>query len=339
MAGDERPIRPGETDPALQEAAAAGVTVVRDGAIPAGASDGVRPVVVNVEQRRMGRGLTAFIVAVVTVVLLCFVGCSAAVTTCVGGAASLMTSSSAALTSSSGPRIAVYHMDQTLNSTSGITPEIVRSVVAAVESDPSIAALVVRTDCGGGGAAASEEIAGYFANCSKPVVFSVGSICASGAYMSAAQADWIVAGPMSEVGSIGVIMSLYDLQGLYEKLGIGVDVIKSADSKDAGASYRSLTDEERSDLQAEVDAINELFIAMVAEGRNVDVATVEGWATGMTYMGTTALEMGLIDELGSYDDALNRAAELAGVSGRYGVVSVDPAYSNGLELLETLLGM
>lgn len=338
MAGDERPIRPGEMDPALQEAAAAGVTVVRDGAIPAGAADGVRPVVVNVEQRRMGRGLTAFIVAVVTVVLLCFVGCSAAVTTCVGGAASLMTFPS--MTSvASGPQIAVFHMDQTLDSTSGITPELVRSVVARVESDPSIAALVVRSDCGGGGAAASEEIAGYFANCSKPVVFSVGSICASGAYMSAAQADWIVAGPMSEVGSIGVIMSLYDLQGLYEKLGIGVNVIKSADSKDAGASYRSLTDEERSDLQAEVDAINELFIAMVAEGRNVDVATVEEWATGMTYMGTTALEMGLIDELGSYDDALNRAAELAGVGGRYDVVSVDPVYSSGLELLGTLLGM
>ena len=162
MGTEGRPVRPGESDPSFEEAQAAGVTVVRDGAIPADvAAPGVRPVVVNVEQRRMGRGLTAFIVVVISVLLLCFVGCSAAVTSLFGGLASLAVPTST--TVASNPQVAVFHMDQTIDSTSGITPEKVRSVIARVERDPSIVALVVRTDCGGGGAAASEEIAEYFA--------------------------------------------------------------------------------------------------------------------------------------------------------------------------------
>lgn len=334
---DGRPIRPGEPDSALKDAAEAGVSVVHDGAYRAsGAEDGVRPVVVNVEQRRMGSGLTAFVVVLLTFVLLSFMGCTAACTAAFEGIAGTLEFSSTAIPS--GPAVAVFHMDQSIDSTSGITPELVRSVVAQVEDDPDITALVVRCDCSGGGAAASEEIASYFAGCSKPVVFSVGSICASGAYMSASQVDWIVAGRMSEVGSIGVIMSMYDLQGLYEKLGVAVEVVKSADSKDVGASYRSLTDEERAELQDEVDQINAMFIAMVAQGRGVDEATVASWATGTTYLGATALEMGLIDEIGTYDDALARAAELGGiVSGCYDVVSVDPVYSDGLDILQILL--
>lgn len=338
MAAEERPQRPGEPNHAQVEAEALGVTIVHDGQVPPDAAEGSRPVVVNVEQRRMGRGLTAFIVVVVSLVLLCFMGCSAAMTAMFGGIASL--AAPATTTVASGPQIAVFHLNQTLGATSGITPELMRSVIARVENDPSIVALVVRSDCPGGEAAASEEIAGYIAGCSKPVVFSVGGNCSSGAYMAASQADWIVAGPMSNVGSIGVIISAYDLQGLYEKLGIDVEVIKSADAKDAGAAYRSMTDEERAGFQREVDQINDMFIAMVAQGRNEDIETVEEWATGLSYLGVNALEMGLIDELGSYDDALDRAAELAGVSqGRYSVLSVDPAYGSGLDVLELLLGL
>lgn len=338
MAG-EHPVRPGEADPSLHEAAAAGVTVVRDGVRQDAAFEsGVRPVVVNVEQRRMGRGLTAFIVVAVSLVLLGLVGCSASCAAMFGGVTAAVAPASS--TDSSGPSVAVFHMDQGIGSTSGITPELVRSVVSRVENDPSIAALVVRVDCSGGGAAASQEIASYFAGCSKPVVFSVGSICASGAYMAASQADWVVAGPMSNVGAIGVIMSLYDLQGLYEKLGVDVEVVKSADSKDIGASYRSLTEEERAVLQEQVDEMNALFIAMVAQGRGVDEETARSWATGVACLGSDALEMGMIDEVGTYDDALNRAAELGGISnGRYGVVSVDPVYSSGLNMLRALLDL
>lgn len=276
--------------------------------------DGCRPIAVTVEQRRMGRGLTAFVVASVCIALLCFVGCTAAVTGAVGGLAALAGGGVGSRYSyGEGPRIAAFHMDQAISSTSGISPETVRQAVRRVEADPSVVALVVRCDCGGGGAAASEEIATYFASCTKPVVFSVGSLCASGAYMAAAQSDWIVAGPMSSVGSIGTIVTAYDLQGLYENLGIAVEVVKSADSKDMGATYRSLTDEERAMLQDQVERINGLFVASVAEGRGVSEETVEKWADGTAYLGIDALEMGMVDELGTYDDALEKAARLAGV--------------------------
>ena len=333
MPAQGRPLRPGDSAPQAHAGPAVfGEQPVRQVVEDAGA----RPVVVNVEQRRMGRGLTAFIVVAVSVALLCFAGCSMAATAAFSGLALTPATSSAV---AGGPQVAVFHMDAAISSTTGITPELVRSVVSRVENDPDIVALVVRTDCTGGGAAASEEVAAYIAGCSKPVVFSVGSFCASGAYMAASQSDWITAGPMSEVGSIGVIMTMYDLQGLYEKLGLDVEVVKSVDSKDLGAAYRPLTDEERAELQAKVDAINEMFIAMVAEGRGEPQATVEQWATGTTYLGGEALEMGLIDELGTYDDALAKAAELGGVSrGGYRVVSVDPVPASSLDTILSVLG-
>ncbi len=342
MPMDEKPVRPGDS-PSQTQGLTEGRVVI--GASGAADSDrgtsmaaGATPVVVNVEQRRMGRGLTAFIVVAISIVLLCFAGCSMAATAAFSGFA--LSSSTVGSVATSGPQIAVFHMDQAISSTSGITPELMRSVVSQVERDPDIVALVVRSDCPGGGAAASEEVASYIADCSKPVVFSVGSMCASGAYMAASQADWIVAGPMSEVGSIGVIITMYDMQGLYEKLGLDVEVVKSADAKDMGAEYRALTDEERAELQTKVDAINQLFISMVAQGRGESEATVTQWATGATFLGEEALDMGLIDDLGTYDDALAKAAELGGVTrGGYQVVSLDPTYGDSLSVLLSLLGI
>ncbi len=265
-----------------------------------------RPLVVTVERRRPDKWLTAVIAVAVALIATCCVCCTAAVTSVAFSALGV------SRTISVGPKIAVYQMNQTIGTTSGITPEDVRAVVKAVEEDSSVVALVVRCNCSGGGAAASEEISEYFASCSKPVVFSVGGTCASGAYMAASQTDWIVANASSSVGSIGTIMTVYDLEGLYEKLGVAVESIKSSDSKDMGASYRSLTDEERESLQAQVDRVNEMFVERVAEGRGLDVDAVWEWADGTTYLGEDAAEMGMIDEVGTYDDALRKAAELGG---------------------------
>ncbi len=338
MASDERPVRPGDLP--------AGPCTDSDQPYSAGAAEaecvhageGASPVVVKVEQKRMGRGLTAFIVVVVSIMLLCFAGCSMAATAAFSGIA--QSSAGVSAVPSGGPQVAVFHMNQGIDSTSGITPELVRSVIVNVENDPDIVALVVRCDCPGGGAAASQEIASYIAGCSKPVVFSVGSYCASGAYMAASQADWIVAGPMSEVGAIGTLITIYETQGLYEKLGVNVEVVKSADSKDLGASYRPLTEGERAQLQDKVDAINDQFIAAVAEGRGASEATVDAWATGTTYLGAEALEMGLRAELGTSDDALAVAAELGGVTrGSFGVVSLDPSRADSLGTLLSLMGL
>ena len=224
--------------------------------------------------------------------------------------------------------IAVYHMDASISASSGTTPEQIRKIIKRVEEQDSIKALVVRVNCPGGTVAASEEIAGYIKNCSKPVVFSVSDLCASGAYMAASQADAILAMPSSSVGSIGVIMQTLDISELLEKLGIKMGSIKSAQEKDAGALYRSLSDEERARLQQEISELNSMFISLVAQGRSLDYDKVESLATGTTYMGSKALEYGLIDELGDFQAALDRAAELAGVDPALVTeVSLDPTPS------------
>lgn len=244
--------------------------------------------------------------------------------------------------------IAVFHMSESISANSGVTPELVREKIKEVEANPAISALVVRVNSPGGTVAASEEIARYFKEMKKPVVFSVSDICASGAYMAASQADKVVAMPTSQVGSIGVIMTTLDASELLNRLGIKMGAIKSAETKDTGAIYRSLSEHERERLQAEINELNDLFIDLVAEGRKLDRDKVAELANGSTYLGKKAVELGLIDELGTLDDALSSAAELAGISGQYGVVDIDnplgflnqlfslKAQSGVLDFVETL---
>lgn len=130
---------------------------------------------------------------------------------------------------------------------------------------------------------------------------------------------------MSEVGSIGTIIESYNVEGLLDKLGIEAQTIKSSSMKDMGSASRAMTDEERALLQDKVDRATDAFIEKVAAGRGEDVETVRGWATGATYFGTDALDKGLVDQIGTYDDALDKAAELGGLDGQsYAIVSVDP---------------
>ena len=155
--------------------------------------------------------------------------------------------------------------------------------------------------------------------------------------MVASQADWIVAGPMSDVGAIGVYMQAVDASGLLDKLGIDVQTIKSTDMKDMGSVSRSLTDDELAYLQERVDKTNEIFIDLVAEGRGVDASEVEEWANGATYLGQDALDMGMVDQLGTYDDALAKAAELGGLEEGCPTVSISVASSES-GLIDLLLG-
>lgn len=126
-------------------------------------------------------------------------------------------------------------------------------------------------------ATAGEEMSTYIRDFSKPVVVSSASINASAAYMISSQADYIFTDKTTSIGSIGVIMSVTDLSGLYEKLGISVENITSADAKDSGAGNRPLTEEERAWYQDQVDQINEVFINFVAEGRDMRWKTCARW--------------------------------------------------------------
>ena len=214
-----------------------------------------------------------------------------------------------------GDTVGIINIDGTIQY-DGTTssPEGLKAQLDAAEQNPHIKAVVLRVNSGGGVATAGEEMARYVRDFSKPVVVSCASLDASAAYMISSQADYIYTAETSAVGSIGVIMSVTDLSGLYEKLGISVDNITSADAKDAGGGDRPLTEEERAWYQAQVDQINDVFIATVAEGRSMTEDEVRALATGLTFTGIDAVGNGLADEIGTLEMAVEKAASLAGVA-------------------------
>ena len=184
--------------------------------------------------------------------------------------------------------------------------------------DP-IKALVVRINSPGGSAAASQEIYSELQKVrqkGKIVVVSMADMAASGGYMIACAADYIVANPATITGSIGVIIDATNIQGLYDLLGIDYEVIKSGAYKDTLNPARSLTAAEKELLEAMVMDIYEQFVDIVVEGRGLSREKVLAYADGRVLTGQQALEVGLVDELGNLYDALDIAAEKAGIEGR-----------------------
>lgn len=157
-------------------------------------------------------------------------------------------------------------------------------------------------------------MATYVKDFSKPIVVSTGSTNASAAYLISSQTDWIVANQASSVGAIGTVMQLIDYSGLLTTLGVEVTNIASAESKDSSYGTRPLTPEEIAYYQDLVNQINETFITSVSEGRDMPVEEVRKLATGMPFTGLDGLENGLVDEIGTFEDACNKAASLVGAS-------------------------
>jgi protease-4 len=197
----------------------------------------------------------------------------------------------------------------------GITPKLVRNYLKKAEADVLVKAVVLRVESPGGSAAASQEIANeirrFKEDTGKPVVVSMGGVAASGGYYISVYADKIVANPATLTGSIGVISELIYIEGLLEKLGLEMEIIKAGEHKDMG--IRPLTDEERQIMQAITDDLYGQFVDAVAEGRHLPTEAVKKLATGQVYTGSQALKLGLVDELGGQDRAVELAAELAGV--------------------------
>ena len=219
------------------------------------------------------------------------------------------------------------------------SPEGLRDLLLEAEDNPDIKAVVLRIDSGGGTATAGEEMAAYVRDFSKPIVVSSASMNCSAAYEISSQADYIFVNETTAIGAIGTIMQVTDLSELLDMLGISVENIASADSKDSSYGTRTLTDEERQYYQDLVNTINETFIQNVADGRGMDVEAVRALATGLQFAGTTAVENGLADEVGIYDDALDKAAELGGIDASmgYDIVTLTSS-STDLSSLMDLLG-
>jgi protease-4 len=150
----------------------------------------------------------------------------------------------------------------------------------------------------------------------KYIVASLGNIAASGGYYVALPADVIVANRGTLTGSIGVIGNLFTAEKLFEKLAIHQDVIKTGEYMDMGSLHRSLTDKERQMLQSYQKQVYEDFKLIVAKERDINIDDVEKIAQGKIFSGEKAKELNMVDELGSFFDALDLAKKGAGIKGR-----------------------
>ena len=184
-------------------------------------------------------------------------------------------------------------------------------------NDDDVKAVVLRINSGGGSAYASEQMwhAIQLLKEKKPVVVSMGGLAASGGYYMSCGANYIIAEPTTLTGSIGIFGMVADMSGLLtEKIGLHFDVVKTNKASDFGAMGRGFNPEEGEAMQAYVNRGYQLFLSRVAAGRNMKTETVDSIAQGRVWTGAQAKKIGLVDELGTLEDAILKAAELAGVS-------------------------
>ncbi len=192
-----------------------------------------------------------------------------------------------------------------------ISPRDVENKLERASENPGIKALVIRLDTPGGAIAASQEIYEMFVDFDKPLIISMGDMAASGGYYIAAAADAIVAQPGTMTGSIGVISTFIDPEGLFEKLGLEREVITSGEHKDMFS--RTFTEEEREKMQTFSDQAYDQFIDHIIAGRDMEEDEIRELATGEIFLGSQAYELGLIDELGGRLKALEVAGEMADI--------------------------
>jgi len=217
-----------------------------------------------------------------------------------------------------GNRVALVRVEGPIMDSTDVVDEIKEHV-----KDHSIKAIILRIDSPGGAVAPSQEIYEEVKKASeeKHVVVSMGSIAASGGYYIAAPADVIIANPGTLTGSIGVIMEIPNLEGLMSKIGISTEVIKSGKHKDMASAFRKMEKEDRDILQGVMDNVHEQFIRAVAEGRKLKIEEIRPIADGRIFSGEQAKGLKLVDEIGTLEFAISKAAELAGISGEPEVVS------------------
>ncbi|MCK4690998.1 MAG: signal peptide peptidase SppA [Desulfuromonadales bacterium] len=187
--------------------------------------------------------------------------------------------------------------------------------ISEFRNSRAIKAVVLRIDSPGGGVAPSQEIHAELKRLAeeKPLVVSMGSVAASGGYYLAVAGERIFANPGTITGSIGVIMSLPDYQGLMGKIGVRTEVVKSGQFKDIGSSTRDLSDADRQLLQEMIDNVHAQFVQAISEGRNIPVERLRTFVDGRIFTGEQAQTVGLVDELGTLSDAVEYAAKVSGL--------------------------
>lgn len=208
------------------------------------------------------------------------------------------------------------NVDGSIDESEAISGRELSREIRKARLDSTIKAVVLRINSPGGSALGSELIwrEVKLMSDTKPTVVSMGNLAASGGYYIACAADTIVANPSTITGSIGVFGLVPNLQNLLEdKLGINHDVVKTNALSDMPSTFRPLTKTEEALMQNMVENVYTTFVSHVAEGRNLTYEQVDAIGQGRVWTGQNALELGLVDVLGDLNDAVEIAANMAGI--------------------------
>lgn len=212
-------------------------------------------------------------------------------------------------------------------------------IIREFEEDDRVRAVILRIDSPGGRVGPSQEIyeAVLRLKESKPVLASMSSAGASGAYYIACAADSIYALSGTMTGSIGVIMEFFDVSGGLQRLGVAAESITGGELKDAGSMFRPMTESERRYFEEMARDVHEQFKDAVAAGRGMSRQEVDGYADGRVLTGRQALSAGLIDRLGGLDAVIEEARKRAGIEGKPRIVWRQPR-EGMLESIRHLIG-
>jgi len=227
-------------------------------------------------------------------------------------------------------KIGVIPVEGTISSSQTVTSQLVE-----FRKDAGIKAIVLKVNSPGGAIAPSQEIYREIEKTIpvKKVVVSMGTVAASGGYYIAAAANKIVANPGTITGSIGVIMEFVRVEDLLTKIGVDLEIMKSGEFKDIGSPDRKLTQREREILNAMIMDMQNQFVEAIVRGRGLSLEEVQRIADGRIFSGARARELGLVDVLGNFQDAIEITKELAGIKGD---VTLVYAKKRRLELFDLL---
>ena len=224
----------------------------------------------------------------------------------------------------SGTQVAVLYAEGEIQETSdgGINCHKLVPVIIRLAEDDNVKALVLRVNSPGGSVFGSKQIAealNYFKSKGKPFAVSMGDYAASGGYWISADADRIFANALTITGSIGIFGLIPDASGLISKLGIGMEMVSTSPDAQFPNLLRSLTLSQTEALQKMIDKGYDQFVKRVANGRKMSEEKVRKIAEGRVWSGIAAKELGLVDEIGSLQDAVKWAAKKANLGDNYGI--------------------
>ena len=220
-----------------------------------------------------------------------------------------------------------------------ISSDLINSQLEKLKNRKDVSAIIIRIDSPGGLVAPTQEIYEKVKSIRsvKPIISSMGSVAASGGYYIALGSDTLIANPGTIVGSIGVIMNYPIATEFLDKVGIKFETVKSGGLKDVGSYSREVTDADRRHLNEMVANIHSQFITAVEENREINRSELIKLADGRVFTGLQSKDLGLVDVLGTFEDAINLAGLLSDIKGKPKTVEINKKNNSLFDLFTSNL--